>query len=83
MRWAMITGSVTGPVLHNDFFRAVQTERRAMFIILLLIVAVAVTQYSATLVMVVTDKRGDIAILKTQGLPNTLGNGPFWFWVAS
>jgi lipoprotein-releasing system permease protein len=39
-----------------------------MFIILLLIVAVAAFNIVSTLVMVVTDKRGDIAILKTQGL---------------
>ncbi|MCQ8180026.1 lipoprotein-releasing ABC transporter permease subunit [Methylomonas sp. SURF-1] len=55
---------------HSNFFRAVQTEKRAMFIILLLIVAVAAFNIVSTLVMVVTDKRGDIAILKTQGLTN-------------
>ncbi|GAB6141296.1 lipoprotein-releasing ABC transporter permease subunit [Methylosoma difficile] len=53
---------------HSNFFRAVQTEKRVMFIILLLIVAVAAFNIVSTLVMVVTDKRGDIAILKTQGL---------------
>lgn len=53
---------------HNNFFRAVQTEKRVMFIILLLIVAVAAFNIVSTLVMVVTEKRGDIAILKTQGL---------------
>ncbi|MDD5460497.1 MAG: lipoprotein-releasing ABC transporter permease subunit [Methylococcales bacterium] len=53
---------------HNNFFRAIQTEKRVMFIILLLIVAVAAFNIVSTLVMVVTDKRGDIAILKTQGL---------------
>lgn len=55
---------------HSNFFKAVQTEKRAMFIILLLIVAVAAFNIVSTLVMVVTDKRGDIAILKTQGLSN-------------
>lgn len=55
---------------HSNFFRAVQTEKRAMFIILMLIVAVAAFNIVSTLVMVVTDKRGDIAILKTQGLSN-------------
>ena len=39
-----------------------------MFIILLLIVAVAAFNIVSTLVMVVTDKQGDIAILRTQGL---------------
>ena len=53
---------------HSNFFRAIQTEKRVMFIILLLIVAVAAFNIVSTLVMVVTDKRCDIAILKTQGL---------------
>ncbi len=53
---------------HSNFFRAIQTEKRVMFIILLLIVAVAAFNIVSTLVMVVTDKRSDIAILKTQGL---------------
>lgn len=53
---------------HSNFFRAVQTEKRVMFIILLLIVAVAAFNIVSTLVMVVTDKRADIAILRTQGL---------------
>jgi lipoprotein-releasing system permease protein len=62
---------------HSNFFRAVQTEKRAMFIILLLIVAVAAFNIVSTLVMVVTDKRGDIAILKTQGLSNASVMGIF------
>ena len=62
---------------HSNFFRAVQTEKRAMFIILLLIVAVAAFNIVSTLVMVVTDKRGDIAILKTQGLTNHAVMGIF------
>ncbi|MCI0653480.1 MAG: lipoprotein-releasing ABC transporter permease subunit [Methylococcaceae bacterium] len=53
---------------HSNFFRAIQTEKRVMFIILLLIVAVAAFNIVSTLVMVVTDKKGDIAILITQGL---------------
>ncbi|TAN46666.1 MAG: lipoprotein-releasing ABC transporter permease subunit [Methylococcaceae bacterium] len=53
---------------HDNFFRAVQTEKRVMFIILLLIVAVAAFNIVSTLVMVVTDKRADIAILRTQGM---------------
>lgn len=53
---------------HSNFFHAIKTEKRVMFIILLLIVAVAAFNIVSTLVMVVTDKRGDIAILKTQGL---------------
>jgi len=52
---------------HANFFRAVKTEKRVMFIILTLIVAVAAFNIVSTLVMVVTDKRADIAILRTLG----------------
>lgn len=62
---------------HSNFFRAIKTEKRVMFIILLLIVAVAAFNIVSTLVMVVTDKRGDIAILKTQGLSNSAVMGIF------
>jgi len=62
---------------HSNFFRAIQTEKRVMFIILLLIVAVAAFNIVSTLVMVVTDKRGDIAILKTQGLSSPAVMGIF------
>src|SRR5262249_22034229 len=50
-----------------NFFRAVQIEKNVMFIILLLIVAVAAFNIVSTLVMVVTDKQSDIAILRTLG----------------
>lgn len=53
---------------HTNFFRAIKTEKRVMFMILLLIVAVAAFNIVSTLVMVVTDKRADIAILRTQGM---------------
>ncbi|QEP45066.1 lipoprotein-releasing ABC transporter permease subunit [Ectothiorhodospiraceae bacterium BW-2] len=52
---------------HANFFRALKTEKRVMFIILLLIVAVAAFNIVSTLVMVVTDKESDIAILRTLG----------------
>jgi lipoprotein-releasing system permease protein len=52
---------------HANFFRAVQIEKNVMFIILLLIVAVAAFNIVSTLVMVVTDKQSDIAILRTLG----------------
>jgi lipoprotein-releasing system permease protein len=52
---------------HANFFRAVKTEKRVMFIILTLIVAVAAFNIVSTLVMVVTDKQSDIAILRTLG----------------
>ncbi len=52
---------------HANFFRAVQMEKRVMFVILTLIVAVAAFNIVSTLVMAVTDKRADIAILRTLG----------------
>ena len=53
---------------HVSFFRAVELEKRIMFIILTLIVAVAAFNIVSTMVMVVTDKQADIAILRTLGL---------------
>jgi lipoprotein-releasing system permease protein len=52
---------------HANFFRAVQIEKNMMFIILSLIVAVAAFNLVSTLVMAVTDKEADIAILRTLG----------------
>jgi len=52
---------------HANFFRAVQIEKNVMFIILALIVAVAAFNLVSTLVMAVTDKQPDIAILRTLG----------------
>ncbi len=52
---------------HQNFFRAIRTEKTTMFVILALIVGVAAFNIISTLVMVVTDKRGDIAILRTVG----------------
>jgi len=52
---------------HANFFRAVEIEKRVMFVILLLIVAVAAFNIVSTLVMLVTDKQADIAILRTLG----------------
>ena len=52
---------------HANFFRAVQIEKNMMFLILLLIVAVAAFNIVSTLVMMVTDKQADIAILRTLG----------------
>jgi len=52
---------------HANFFRAVDIEKRMMFLILLLIVAVAAFNIVSTLVMAVQDKRADIAILRTLG----------------
>jgi len=52
---------------NRNWFDAVQIEKRLMFIILTLIVAVAAFNLVSTLVMTVTDKRADIAILRTLG----------------
>ena len=52
---------------HANFFRALRIERTVMFVILTLIVAVAAFNLVSTLIMVVTDKEADIAILRTLG----------------
>ena len=52
---------------NRSWFAAVQIEKRMMFIILTLIVAVAAFNLVSTLVMTVTDKQADIAILRTLG----------------
>jgi lipoprotein-releasing system permease protein len=69
-----LAGSLSGQLLIRDWtrqnrtwFAAVQLEKRMMFIILTLIVAVAAFNLVSTLVMTVTDKRADIAILRTLG----------------
>ncbi|MDX1569362.1 MAG: lipoprotein-releasing ABC transporter permease subunit [Xanthomonadales bacterium] len=52
---------------HANFFRAVQMEKTVMFVIMSLIIAVAAFNIISTLVMTVTDKQSDIAILRTLG----------------
>lgn len=53
---------------NRSYFDAVQMEKRIMFIILLLIIAVAAFNLVSSLVMAVTEKQADIAILRTLGL---------------
>ena len=53
---------------HTNFFRALEIEKRVVFIVLLLIIAVAAFNIVSTLVMIVTDKQPDVAILRTLGL---------------
>ena len=53
---------------HANWFRAVKIEKRMIFLLLLLIVAVAAFNIVSTLVMMVTDKESDIAILRTLGM---------------
>ena len=69
-----LAGSLSDQLLIRDWtqqnrtwFAAVQLEKRMMFIILTLIVAVAAFNLVSTLVMTVTDKRADIALLRTLG----------------
>ena len=71
---AQLSTQLSGDFLIRDWtqqnrtwFAAVQVEKRMMFIILTLIVAVAAFNLVSTLVMTVTDKRADIAILRTLG----------------
>lgn len=52
---------------HQNYFSAVELEKKMMFVILTLIVAVAVFNLVSTLVMTVNDKKADIAILRTMG----------------
>jgi lipoprotein-releasing system permease protein len=53
--------------IHRNFFRSIETTKSMLFLILLLVVAVAAFNIVAALVMVVKDKREDIAILRTLG----------------
>lgn len=66
--------SLTGPYYvtdwtqqHANYFRAIQIEKRMLSLILALIIAVAAFNIVSTLVMAVTDKQSDIAILRTLG----------------
>ena len=52
---------------HRNFFIALQDQKRILFIVLMLIVAVAAFNIISTLIMMVTDKQADIAILQTLG----------------
>ena len=52
---------------NSNYFAAVKTEKTMMFIILTLIIAVAAFNLVSTLVMTVTEKQADIAILRTLG----------------
>jgi len=52
---------------HANFFRSIELTRSIMFVILLMVVGVAAFNIVSTLVMVVREKRGEIAILRTLG----------------
>jgi lipoprotein-releasing system permease protein len=53
---------------HSNFFKALKTEKTVMFIILLMVIAVAALNIVSTLMMTVTDKEADIAILRALGM---------------
>lgn len=75
-RMAGVIGAQLGPEYrtrdwtreHGNFFRALEIEKTVMFIILLLIVTVAMFNVVSTLVVIVTEKESDIAILRTLGV---------------
>ena len=56
---------------HVNFFKAIEMEKRMMFIVLALIIMVAAFNIVSTMVMVVTDKQSDIAVLRTIGASPT------------
>jgi len=53
---------------HSNFFRALKTEKTVMFVILLMMISVAALNIVSTLMMTVTDKEADIAILRAMGM---------------
>lgn len=58
---------------YGSFFKAIQMEKTTMFVVLLFIIAIAVFNLVSTMVMTVTDKQSDIAILRTLGAtPGTI-----------
>jgi lipoprotein-releasing system permease protein len=68
-RWGKETlEAVPWTARHNNLFRALETEKIVMFVILLLAVGVAAFNLVSTLVMVVTEKAAEIAILRTLGM---------------
>ncbi|SRR5581483_3436900 len=62
---------------HANFFRALKMEKTVMFVILLLIVTVAMFNLISTLVVIVTEKQADVAILRTLGMKPSSVMGVF------
>jgi len=56
---------------NQNFFKAIQLQKTMLFLVLVLIVGVAAFNLVSTLIMVVTDKESDIAILRTLGMSPT------------
>jgi lipoprotein-releasing system permease protein len=57
---------------NRQFFNALKVERNVMFLILMLIILVAAMNVISSMIMLVKDKRGDIAILRTMGAPRIM-----------
>jgi len=60
-------GAIDWTQYHRNFFIALESQKRIMFVILVLIIAVAAFNIAANMIMLVTEKVRDIAILRTQG----------------
>ncbi len=63
--------------IHGNLYQAIRMQKSTMYLLLLLVVAVAVFNVVSSLVMMVTDKKGDIAILRTLGASPTTIAGIF------
>ncbi|TWX51721.1 lipoprotein-releasing ABC transporter permease subunit LolE [Colwellia hornerae] len=64
---------------HGHIFNDIQLVRLVMFIVLILVIAVASFNIVSTLIMAVNEKKGDIAILKTMGAPASVIMATFMF----
>lgn len=62
---------------YGSYFKAIQMEKTTMFVVLLFIIAVAAFNLVSSLVMTVTDKQSDIAILRTLGATPKMIMGVF------
>ncbi|MGH8595552.1 MAG: FtsX-like permease family protein, partial [Gammaproteobacteria bacterium] len=62
---------------HRNFFQALISQKRILFVILSLIIAVAAFNIVASMVMVVKEKTSDIAILRTMGFASSQVLGVF------
>jgi len=72
-----IYGATDWTRTHGNLFQAIKMEKTMIGLLLLIIVAVAAFNIVSTLVMVVTDKQGDIAILRTMGMSQSKIMGVF------
>jgi lipoprotein-releasing system permease protein len=66
--------------LYGNLYEAIQMQKTTMFLLLILVVAVAAFNVVSSLVMMVSDKKADIAILRTQGASSASIMGIFIFY---